>query len=155
MKNLLITIAMFSFTVAMNAQETKKETKKETTPKKEAVQKQKKGPITFTTLEINRPAIPYDSQELFIFEFKNTGKTPILIQNVQTSCGCTTAEKPSEPIQPGKKSKISVKYDTKRVGDVHKTITVTTNVGEPIVLTIKGKVLPAPVATPTETAPKN
>lgn len=155
MKILLLTIAMFSFTTVMNAQETKKETKKEVAPKKETAKKQKKGPITFTILEINRPAIPYDSQELFVFEFKNTGKTPILIQNVQTSCGCTTAEKPSEPIQPGKKSKISVKYDTKRVGDLHKTITVTTNVSEPIVLTIKGKVLPAPVATPAETAPKN
>lgn len=146
---------MFSFTAVINAQETKKETKEEVAPKKATTEKQKKGPITFTTLVIDRPEIPYDSQELFIFEFKNTGKTPILIQNVQTSCGCTTAEKPSEPIQPGKKSKISVKYDTKRVGDVHKTITVTTNVGEPIVLTIKGKVLPAPVVTPTETAPKN
>ncbi len=140
---------MFSFTAMVNAQDTKakKEEKKETAPKKATEEKKKKGPITFTATEINRAEIPYDSKELFIFEFKNTGKTPLLIQNVQTSCGCTTAEKPSEPVQPGKKSKISVKYDTKRVGDLHKTITVTTNVQtEPIVLTIKGKVLPPPPA---------
>ena len=150
MKILLLTLALFSFTTLVTAQETKK---KESTKKESTNSKKKKGPITFTVTEINRPEIPYDSQELFIFEFKNTGNTPLLIQNVQTSCGCTTAEKPSEPIQPGKKSKISVKYDTKRVGDVHKTITVTTNVQtDPIVLTIKGKVLPAP--TPIE-APKN
>ncbi len=146
---------MFSFTAIMNAQETeKKAVKKEVAPKKEVKsEKKKKGPITFTTLVIDRPVIPYDSQELFEFEFKNTGKTPLLIQNVQTSCGCTTAEKPSEPVQPGKKSKISVKYDTKRVGDVNKTITVTTNVQtEPIILTIKGKVQPAPAVTPSEPA---
>ena len=149
MKIILLTLALFSFTVVVNAQDTKK---KEST-KKESSSKKTKSPITFTTTEINRPEIPYDSQELFIFEFKNTGKTPLLIQNVQTSCGCTTAEKPSEPVQPGKKSKISVKYDTQRVGDVHKTITVTTNVQtEPIVLTIKGKVLPA---APANETPKN
>ena len=151
MKIILLSIAMFSFTALLNAQEvdSKKSVKKELAPKKEKSKKQK-SPITFKTLLIQRDAIPYDSQELFIFEFKNTGKTPLLIQNVQTSCGCTTADKPSEPVQPGKSSKISVKYDTKRVGDVHKTITVTTNVQtEPIVLTIQGKVLPAPAAPET------
>ncbi len=147
MKIIVLSIAMLSLCSVINAQETesKKSEKKEIAPKKEKESKKKKSPITFTTLLIQRDAIPYDSQELFEFEFKNTGKTPLLIQNVQTSCGCTTASKPSEPVQPGKKSVISVKYDTKRVGDVHKTITVTTNVQtEPIVLTIKGKVLPAP-----------
>lgn len=157
MKIILLTIAMFSFTAIMNAQETEKKSaeKKEIAPKKvEKSAKKAKGPITFTTLVIDRPSIPYDSQELFEFEFKNTGKTPLLIQNVQTSCGCTTAKKPEEPVQPGKKSKISVKYDTKRVGDVNKTITVTTNVQtEPIVLTIKGKVMPAPAAEPSTPAP--
>lgn len=147
MKILLVSIAMLAFTSVLTAQEmgTKKSEKKEMSPKKERKEKKKKSPITFTTLLIQRNSIPYDSQELFEFEFKNTGKTPLLIQNVQTSCGCTTASKPAEPIQPGKKSKISVKYDTKRVGDLNKNITVTTNVQtEPIVLTIRGNVLPAP-----------
>lgn len=100
------------------------------------------APITFKTLEVNKPNISYGADETFTFDFKNTGKTPIIISNVQTSCGCTTANKPTEPIAPGKSSSISVKYDTKRVGDFVKTITVTTNVGDPIVLTIKGKVAP-------------
>lgn len=152
MKIILLTLAMFSFGTVINAQETEK---KEATKKEVSSTKKTKAPITFTVLEINRPAIPYDSQELFVFEFKNTGKTPLLIQDVKTSCGCTAAEKPSEPIQPGKKGVIKVKYDTKRVGDLHKTITVTTNVQtEPIVLTIKGTVLPAETTTPAE-APKN
>jgi len=153
MKIILLSIAMFSFTAVMNAQENESK-KTEIAPKKEKKAKKAKSTVTFSALLIQRDAIPYDSQELFIFEFKNTGKTPLLIQNVQTSCGCTTADKPSEPVQPGKKSKISVKYDTKRVGDVHKTITVTTNVQtEPIVLTIQGKVLPAPVVPTKATEP--
>ena len=101
-----------------------------------------KAPITFKTLEVNKPNIAYGADETFTFDFKNTGKTPIIISNVQTSCGCTTANKPTEPVAPGKSSAISVKYDTKRVGEFVKTITVTTNVGDPVVLTIKGKVAP-------------
>ncbi len=104
--------------------------------------KAEKAPITFKTLEINKPDIVYGADETFTFDFKNTGKTPIIISNVQTSCGCTTANKPTEPVAPGKSSSIAVKYDTKRVGEFVKTITVTTNVGDPVVLTIKGKVAP-------------
>lgn len=127
---LIVLLAAPSF-----AQETAvKETKKE-------VKKPAKG-LTFTKLEIIRNDIPHGSDESFIFEFKNDSKIPAIIQGVQTSCGCTAAEKPSEPIKPGKKSKIVVKYDTKRVGNFTKTITVTSNVSEPIILTIKGTVLP-------------
>ena len=51
-------------------------------------------------------------------------------------------------------AEIAVKYDTKRVGGFTKTITVTTNVGEPIVLTIKGTVLPEnKTAEPAKQAP--
>jgi hypothetical protein len=115
------------------------ETQKKEAPKTEATQA--KG-ITFTKLEIDRKDIPYGSEELFVFEFKNDAKIPAIIQGVQTSCGCTAADKPAEPIKPGKKSQISVKYDTKRVGQFTKTITITSNVSEPIILTIKGNVLP-------------
>lgn len=117
------------------------ETTKKSSAKKETVKK--KG-LTFTKLEIVRDAIPYGSEELFSFEFKNDSKTPAIIQGVQTSCGCTTANKPEAPIKPGKKSEISVKYDTKRVGQFTKTITITSNVSEPITLTIRGTVLPEP-----------
>lgn len=126
--------------LSVNAGAQENTTKKETT-KKETPAKKTKG-LTFTTLEINRENIPYGSEDLFIFEFKNDAKTPAIIQGVQTSCGCTAAEKPAEPVKPGKKSKISVKYDTKREGSFTKTITITSNVSEPIILTIKGTVLP-------------
>lgn len=141
MKSLLTIFVLAALSFSATAQEAAKKEKTAKTAKTEKTAKQTQ-PITFKTLEINRPNIAYGADETFSFEFKNTGKTPIIISNVQTSCGCTTAEKPTEPIQPGKSSKISVKYDTKRVGDFTKTITVTTNVGEPVVLTIKGKVAP-------------
>jgi hypothetical protein len=134
MKTLFVALIVLLATPSFAQETVVKETKKE-------VKKPAKG-LTFTKLEIVRNDIPYGSDESFIFEFKNDSKIPAIIQGVQTSCGCTAAEKPSEPIKPGKKSKIVVKYDTKRVGNFTKTITVTSNVSEPIVLTIKGTVLP-------------
>ncbi|MEY3198730.1 MAG: hypothetical protein RJA13_688 [Bacteroidota bacterium] len=134
-------ILLFSLALLFGFQLSAQETTKKASAKKETVKK--KG-LTFTKLEIVRDAIPYGSEELFSFEFKNDSKTPAIIQGVQTSCGCTTANKPEAPIKPGKKSEISVKYDTKRVGQFTKTITITSNVSEPITLTIRGTVLPEP-----------
>ncbi|MFM8597327.1 MAG: DUF1573 domain-containing protein [Flavobacteriales bacterium] len=105
------------------------------------VKKDAQPPLRFTVLEIERQNIPYGSEDLFVFEFKNTSKKAAVITNVQTSCGCTAAEKPEAPIRKGKKGVIKVHYDTKRVGGFTKTITVFSNVGDPIVLTIKGTVL--------------
>ena len=103
--------------------------------------KEAQPPLKFTVLEIERQNIPYGSEDLFVFEFKNTSKKAAVITNVQTSCGCTAAERPETPIRKGKKGVIKVHYDTKRVGGFTKTITVFSNVGDPIVLTIKGTVL--------------
>jgi hypothetical protein len=76
------------------------------------------------------------------FEFKNTGKAPLIISNAQGSCGCTVPEWPKEPIAPGKSASIKVKYDTNRIGAISKTVTVTSNAtNEPTkVLSIKGTV---------------
>jgi len=142
MKALLTMFVLAVFTCTATAQET---AKKKGKTKTEKASKPAKLPVTFKTLVIDRPNIAYGADETFSFEFKNTGNTPVIISNVQTSCGCTTASKPEQPVAPGKSSVISVKYDTKRVGEFTKTITVTTNVQtEPIVLTIKGKVAPQP-----------
>mgnify|MGYP002628108691 CR=1 FL=1 len=103
--------------------------------------KEVQPPLKFAVLEIERQNIPYGSEDLFVFEFKNTSKKAAVITNVQTSCGCTAADRPETPIRKGKKGVIKVHYDTKRVGGFTKTITVFSNVGDPIVLTIKGSVL--------------
>ena len=76
------------------------------------------------------------------FVFTNNGNKPLIITNAQGSCGCTVPSYPKEPIAPGAKGVIGVKYATDRVGAFTKTITLTTNAAEPTkVLTIKGTVL--------------
>ena len=78
------------------------------------------------------------------FEFTNTGKSPLIIQRVSASCGCTTPTYTKEPILPGKKGTVSATYSTvRRPGTFSKNITVYTNVPDTVyVLTIKGTVTP-------------
>lgn len=78
------------------------------------------------------------------FEFTNTGKSPLIIQRVFASCGCTTPSYTKEPILPGKSGKIDATYSTtSRPGTFNKTITVYTNVPDTVyVLSIKGNVTP-------------
>ena len=80
------------------------------------------------------------------FEFKNTGNEPLIISMAKGSCGCTVPEWPKEPIAPGAKASIKVKYDTSRAGAINKNVTITSNaVNEPTkIIYIKGTVLPLP-----------
>lgn len=94
-----------------------------------------------------------------IFEFTNTGNEPLILANVKGSCQCTVPEWPKEPIAPGAKAEIKVKYNTKNAGPINKSVTITSNaVNESTkVIRIKGNVLPPENGTPVnETgAPSN
>ena len=77
-----------------------------------------------------------------VFIFTNTGKAPLIISNVKTSCGCTVPTYPETAILPGQSGEIAVSYDTKRVGPFTKTITVYSNADQPTKhLKIKGEIL--------------
>ena len=77
------------------------------------------------------------------FTFTNTGNSPLIIESVKSSCGCTVPKKPEAPIAPGASGSIQVCYDTQRLGVFRKTITVTTNAGtnSVVALKIKGTVV--------------
>lgn len=62
------------------------------------------------------------------WKFKNTGNKPLVIKNVSASCGCTVADKPEQPIAPGKEGTIKAKFDSKgRSGMEHKNVYVMAN----------------------------
>lgn len=78
-----------------------------------------------------------------VFAYTNTGKVPLILQNVEPSCGCTSPEWTKEPIMPGKSGSIKATYDPMgRAYPFDKTITVTSNAekNNRIVLHIKGTV---------------
>lgn len=96
-----------------------------------------------TTIDYGKVSKDSDSG-LRTFEFKNTGNAPLIITNVQSTCGCTVPSKPTEPIMPGKTGKIDVKYNM-NPGPIRKTLTVESNATNfpdgRIPLKIKGEVI--------------
>jgi hypothetical protein len=101
------------------------------------------GPVmTFETTEIDYGTISQGADPLRRFKFKNTGTEPLVIKNARGSCGCTVPSFKKEPIAPGESSEIEVRYDTQRIGEIAKSVTIDTNEGEQSrVLMIKGKVI--------------
>jgi Protein of unknown function (DUF1573) len=86
------------------------------------------------------------------FVFTNNGTEPLIITTAQGSCGCTVPTTPKDPIAPGDKGVIGVKYDTSRVGAFTKTVTISSNAeGMPSkVVTIKGTVIDDAPAAPKQ-----
>ncbi len=61
------------------------------------------------------------------FSFTNTGKAPLVIVDAKSSCGCTVPEYSKDPIAPGAKGELLVKYNGSGTNAVTKTITVKAN----------------------------
>ena len=112
------------------------------------------GPVmTFETLIVDYGEIAQHSDPLRIAKFTNTGTAPLVIKNARGSCGCTVPTYPKQPIMPGETAEIEIRYDTKRLGQINKSVTITTNqVRDPIKLTVKGKINKA---ASEESVPKN
>jgi hypothetical protein len=99
--------------------------------------------MAFVSETIDYGTIAHNADGQREFVFTNNGTKPLIITNTQGSCGCTVPTSPKEPIAPGAKGIIGVKYATDRVGAFTKTVTVTSNAdGQATkILTIKGVVL--------------
>lgn len=62
------------------------------------------------------------------FRFKNTGNAPLIISDIQVTCGCTQPSKPKGPIMPGKSDEISVSFNSAgKIGKQNKVITIRSN----------------------------
>ena len=95
--------------------------------------------------------IPQGKPVYHFFEVVNAGTTPMKIDNIQTTCGCTTPEWSKEPITPGASTKIKVGYNAATEGAFEKFITVQYNGSSSKQVKIKGIVWQAPVGA----APQN
>lgn len=96
--------------------------------------------LTFEATTIDYGTVEYSADPERVFHFTNTGNAPLMITDAKGSCGCTVPVYPQDAIAPGATAAIRVKYDTKRPGVFQKSITVASNAGDPVILTIKGEV---------------
>ncbi|MDP4213960.1 MAG: DUF1573 domain-containing protein [Bacteroidota bacterium] len=96
--------------------------------------------------------IPQGRPVTHTFEIVNNGKEPLLLENVQASCGCTTPEWSREPIAPGATAPIKVGYNAYAEGHFNKTVTIFYNNGHTKALTIIGEVYKLPPTSAPENA---
>jgi len=99
--------------------------------------------IEFAETTIDYGEIKEGAEGIREFTFKNNGTEALIINKAVGSCGCTVPTYPQAPIGPGQSAKISVKYDTKRLGTFSKQIKIYSNAtnANPIKLKIKGQVI--------------
>jgi len=107
--------------------------------------------LSLKKIEHDFAKIPQGKPVTYVFDFTNTGLTPLVLDNVQASCGCTTPEWSKEAVAPGASSKITVGYNAAAAGPFTKQITITYNGTQTKQVTIKGEVW----KTPTTSAPEN
>lgn len=81
-------------------------------------------------------------EQVYTFQFRNETNTPILIDNVRTTCGCTAPTWSEDLIMPDSISGIDVHYDAKHLGFFKKKIKVfVSSQRKAEVLTITGEVM--------------
>ena len=76
------------------------------------------------------------------FEVKNNGNEPLIISNVQTTCGCTVPEWTKEPIMPGQTGTVKAQFNAAARGKFHKSVTIVSNASNgPFKLNVAGEVV--------------
>lgn len=95
--------------------------------------------------------IPQGRPVTHVFELVNKSNSPIVLENVMASCGCTTPEWSKEPIQPGAVSTIKVGYNAAAEGAFNKNVTIQIAGGSVQTINITGTVY----RTPATSAPLN
>lgn len=101
--------------------------------------------------EIDIGSIPQGEKVEQVFHFSNRGDTPLVIDQVKPSCGCTVAALSSSRVAPGAKGEIRTVFDSSRFsGEIHKSIYVTSNDPQQptIELILRGFVTPEVVVSP-------
>lgn len=88
--------------------------------------------------------IPQGKPVYYNFEIRNTGSTPLKLDDVHASCGCTTPEWSREPIPANSSAVIKVGYNAASEGYFEKFITITFNANQTKQIKIKGTVWKAP-----------
>ena len=90
---------------------------------------QNSAKISFDQTLFNFGTFPESKVQTHVFTFKNTGTSPLIVNQAVASCGCTVATYTKKPVAPGESGQIKVSYNGKGKFEGHfkKSITVRTN----------------------------
>ena len=100
--------------------------------------------ITFEETIFSFEDVEEGTELKYTFNYTNTGKSPLLISDIRTTCGCTVTAWNKKPLPTGQTDKIEVTFDThNKVGRQHKVLVLLSNASQPLVyLELQGNVLP-------------
>lgn len=130
MKRLMILCLMIGGLFALQAQTTK------TTPYKGTG-----AEIQFDKLTVDFGTLKVGDVKTVTITFTNIGKKPLILDDVISSCDCTTVDWSKQPIMPGKKGTIKATYTAKHTGLISKRLTVLSNANtDRVILQLKGEV---------------
>lgn len=105
--------------------------------------KESKGFLKFDSLYLDLGVLKKDTLASGILGFRNTGEVPLSILNIYTQCGCTRPSYPHEPVMPGERGEIIIKFSTKgrEPGTFRKALRVRSDASnERITLHVRGRV---------------
>lgn len=89
--------------------------------------------ITFEVKEHDFGDIKQGDVVEHTFEFKNTGKMPLILAGVQTTCGCTATKWSQQPIMPDGTGTITVQFNSSgKQGIQNKIVTIKSNASNQI-----------------------
>lgn len=110
----------------------------------EKVAQEKETEVINTKVAIDKTSISlgrfdWQKEQKVTFTLKNTGNKPLVVQDINTSCGCTSVSYSKEPIQPGRELNLEVTYKAEHPEHFNKTLTVYCNTeSSPLILKIMG-----------------
>lgn len=86
------------------------------------------------------------------FKFTNVGDEPLIINNIESVCGCTVPKYTNTPVLKGKTGTITVTYNAAALAPFSKGLTIKSNAKTPVkVIYIKGEVVASSAASTTNT----
>lgn len=112
MKKFLLLTVLMVFAVAVQAQ------------------KQSGAQLTWENSNHNFGEVVLGDKVEYTYKFTNTGNEPLIITNVQPSCGCTLPKSwPRDPIMPGDKGELVIAFNSaaKPLGKLERTTAIISN----------------------------
>src|ERR1700744_4136954 len=119
---------------------------------KAAAQDDQKAEFKFNEEKHDFGKIPQGTPVTTVFTFTNVGKEPLIISNVQPTCGCTIADYTKTPVAPNATGSIKITYNAAALNGFGKTIVVTSNAKTPVKNLVIVGVVQAKPAAPTTPA---
>lgn len=91
--------------------------------------------------EVDFGTFPKSEEKMAIFEIENTGDNPLVLLDISTTCGCTTANYDKRPAKPRERLRIKIRMTPKDTGFFDEIVTLKCNTTSPVKVKIRGLVL--------------